>query len=207
MKKIVLAIFAVTTMFGAASAQKTKEFKKRKPGYGHHHTMQMRELNLTDAQKNQLKQDNEAFRKQMEELKSNEKITVKEQRDRKEALLKERKEKFEALLTPEQKAKMAELKKQREQKHKEMAGARMEKMKTKLGLSDDQVQQLKSNNEALGAKMKAIKENDKLSRQQRKEQLSALREEQKASFKKVLTQEQLNKLEDMKKERGHKKVK
>ncbi|MFT3680249.1 MAG: hypothetical protein QM791_08235 [Ferruginibacter sp.] len=202
MKKIVMTLVAVVTLFATVSAQKQKEFKKGKRG--HHHGMMMKNLNLSETQKKQLKEDNEAFKKQMKELNSNEKITVKEQRDRKQALLKERKAKFEGMLTPEQKTKMAEQKKLGEEKQRERAAKRMDKMKTNLGLSDEQVQRLKANRENIHSKMKAIKENDNLGREEKKAQLMALKEEHKASFEKVLTQEQLNKLGEMKKSKSYK---
>lgn len=80
-------------------------------------------------------------------------------------------------------------------------------MKVKLGLTDEQVQQLKTDNESIQAKIKAVKDNESLSREEKKSQLMALKEEHKASLKKTLTSEQLSKLEEIKKNRMHKKTK
>ena len=74
-------------------------------------------------------------------------------------------------------------------------------MKTNLGLSDEQVNKLKVNRETAMAKAKAIKENSQLSQSERKEQLMALRQDQKNSLKQVLTPEEINKMEEKKKAR------
>lgn len=145
------------------------------------------------------------FKQKMQALNKNESITVKEQRDRKEALHKEQKAKMQALLTPEQKTKMAELKAAQKAKHEEMSAKRLDKMKAKLNLSDAQVAQLKTQRVAMQNKMKALKENEGLSRTQRKEQMMALKAEAKEQHKKIFTAEQLKQMEELKKNKMGKK--
>ncbi|MBI3883809.1 MAG: hypothetical protein HY305_06270 [Sphingobacteriales bacterium] len=174
----------------------------RKEGHHHHeHGKVIKALNLTEAQQQQLKANNESFREQMKALDKNEGITVKESRDRKEALVKDKKAKFEALLTPEQKAKLETFKKERTAKHDSMSAKRLEKMKVTLSLSDKQVTALKAHKEATHAKLKAIKENEQLSRTERQAQIAAIREANKNSFKTILTPEQLTKWQELKKQK------
>ena len=210
MKKILLSLFAFAAITLSASAQQNggKMMKGNKCQHAKNNKhMMMKDLNLSDAQQQQMKANRDAFKKQLQELNKNENITVKEQRDRKEALKKEQKAKMMALLTPEQKAKMEQLKKDKKAQQDLKFAQKMEKMKTHLGLSDDQFAKIKAEKAANRAKMQAIKDNEKLSRTEKKEQLTALKEQNKESIKKYLTPEQIKKMEEMKKIKGEKRVK
>lgn len=207
MKKIFAGLIMLATVFtfsASAQAPQTKQEGKKAFSHGRshrHHEMMLSQLNLTEDQKKQLKADNEDYKKQLQALNKNENITVKESRDKKYALKKERKQKLMALLTTEQKAKLEQLKQQKEQQRQQMADQKLDKMKAKLGLSDDQVAQIKDQRKTTHDKLKAIKENDKLSRTEKKQQLDAVKNDSKESFKKILTPDQLNKMEEMKKAR------
>ncbi len=74
----------------------------------------MMKLNLTDAQKQQVKDLNTDYRNQLKDLEKNENITLKDYRAKKASLEQERKSKFQDILTPEQKNKIAQAKKERE---------------------------------------------------------------------------------------------
>jgi len=193
-----IAIFALTA---TANAQ-DKMGKK-----GHHHRkhdkgMMAKQLNFSEDQKKQAKTINEDFRKKMQDLNTQENITVKEQRDRKTAILKERKTKMDGLLTAEQKTKMAQLKAERKAKSEGHYAKRLDKMKTSLSLTDEQVTKLKAQHDATKAKFEKIKNNESLSREQKKEQMMAIKAEMKDQHSKILTPEQLKKKEEMKKSRG-----
>ena len=82
----------------------------------------MSDLNLSDEQKAKLKTLNEEHKKQMEELKKQDNITVKESRERMEGLRKDHQAKFQSILTPEQKATIEKSKEERKMKMKEMEG-------------------------------------------------------------------------------------
>ena len=77
-----------------------------------------------------------------------------------------------------------------------------EQMKTKLALSDDQAAKLKANRQGFHNKMKAIHSDDKLSADQKKEQMKALAQQQRESMKSILTPEQMEKLKAGRKNRG-----
>lgn len=201
MKKLLIPLVAIFAITATASAQ-DKMGKKGSHHHKHQKGMMAKQLNFTDAQKIQAKSINEDFRKKMQDLNKQENITVKEQRDRKSAILKERKAKMDGLLTAEQKTKLAQLKADRKAKNEQHYAKRLEKMKTSLSLSDEQVSKLKAQRIATIAKAEKIKNNESLSREQKKEQMMALKAEIKEQHNKILTPEQLKKKEEMKKSRG-----
>ena len=222
-KKIILSAF-VLAIAVTVQAQEIPERKSEKPGMmhkkRHHQGMELKSLNLSEDQKAKFKAENENFRSQMAELKKNETITVKEWKDRSEKIRKQHKTNIQNLLTPEQKVKMQEMRKEGKARHEEgMKGklenadrrkgmtdlaengdrkARAEKMKAELGLTADQAAKMEANHKALAKNMKAIRENDKLTTEEKKEQVKELHKKQKESLKSILTQEQLQKLKEQK---------
>lgn len=184
--------------------------EKQNAGHGkhkakHHRKHITKDLNLTDEQKQQLKGINENHRKQMAELKKNENISVKEMNERKASLAKEHRSAMERILTPEQRTKMQERGNRSKQKHGQMEAKRMEEMKEKLALTDAQSAKMKSLNEGYRSKFESLKRNESLDQAAKKEQFKALQKQRKEELKNVLTQEQIEKLEEMKKDKGGKK--
>jgi Spy/CpxP family protein refolding chaperone len=211
MKKAFLSLVIASSLAFSAGAQTTNtttapaDKMNHAKEWHHHKGMEMmKQLNLTQDQKNQLKASRDDYRKQLQELNKNENITVKEFRDKKYALKQQQKATFLSILTPDQKTKLEQLKQQREQQHEAMAAKHLDKMKMQLNLSDDQVAQIKAQRQSMHEKLEAIKDNQNLSRTEKKEQLEALRTENKESFKKILTPDQLNKMDELKKERMQK---
>lgn len=203
MKKIAAVMFVFAGFAFSANAQ---EFRKMKHPHGYHaNEIMMKDLNLSQSQKEQIKASHDSYQKQLMELNKNENLTVKEARDKKQALRKTQKEKMMSLLTADQKNKLIQLKKDMEVKYQAMALKRLDKMKATLNLSDDQVSKIKATKQTEHAQFKAIKENDKLSRAEKMEQLMVLKEQNKNSFKDILTPEQSSKMEEMKKMRTEKK--
>jgi Spy/CpxP family protein refolding chaperone len=199
MKKVLIPLIAFLALTVSVNAQ-DKMGKKGQHHRGKHgHEMMAKQLNFTDAQKAQVKTINDDSRKKMQELKKNESITVKEQRDRKAAIAKERKTKMDGLLTAEQKAKQTQLKAEHKAKKEASYAKHLDKMKTNLNLTDDQVAKLKSQRTANHAKAEQIKNNESLSREQKKAQMMALKTEAKDQNNKIVTAEQLKKKEEMKK--------
>lgn len=203
MKKLVVLTLALSTILFTANAQHKREQKMG--GKKQHHAQLAKQLNLSDEQKKQAQANKVALKQKMKELNKNESITVKEQRDRKDALRKEQKAKMQALLTPEQKTKIAELKATKMAKKEEKFAKGLEKMKSKINLSDAQVMQLKSQRERIKANTKEIKDNESLSRTQRKEQLMALKAESKTQKSNIFTADQIKQLDEMKKNKMGKK--
>jgi hypothetical protein len=204
MKKLLIALMALGMISFSAHAQEKRITKGK-----HHpqHKMDIaQKLNFSEEQKKQAKLYKEDYKKQMLELNKNENITVKEFRDKKLALHKAQKAKMDNLLTTEQKSKVAQMKADHKLKAEQHAAARMDKMKTKLSLTDTQVAQMKAQRETMTAKLKTIKEDDKMDRVAKQEKLKALKNELKEENKKIFTAEQLQKMEEMKKGRMEKKT-
>lgn len=76
----------------------------------------------------------------------------------------------------------------------EMVGERMVK---ELGLSADQAAQFKAINESYRPKMEALREDQTLSREQRREKVQALNKEREAKVDALLTPEQLAKAKEL----------
>lgn len=200
MKKVLIPLIAIFALTATVNAQD----KMGKKGHHHNHQkgMMAKQLNFSETQKAQAKTINEDSRKKMQELNKNESITVKEMRDRRAAIQKERKTKMNGLLTAEQKTKMTQLKAERKVKKEAGYAKRLDKMKTNLNLTDEQVTKLKAQQAANHAKAQQIKNNESLSREQKKEQMMALKTQAKDQHNKIFTAEQLKKKEEMKKNRG-----
>ncbi len=169
MKKTLIALLAFTLAGTGVFAQQngTKKFQHRK----HHHGRMAAQLNLTEQQKKQSEVYRADFRRKMHELNKLENITVKEQRDRRMALKKDMKQKLDGLLTSEQKATMTRLKAERKAKADIGYANRLGRMKEKLSLTEAQVSQLKKAREENQLKMKGIRENESLTREQRREKM------------------------------------
>lgn len=209
MKKLIMGFAASFLITAISFAQPTphadgpdqpQRFGKGRNGQH----MPFGKLNLTDAQKQQMKQVNIDFRQQMQTLNKKEDITVKEQRQQRESIATARKDAMMNILTADQKAQLTSIRKQSKQKHEEMTAKRLDKMKTQLGLSDDQVAKIKANQAATQVKMKAIMDNKTADKATKREQLMALRKEIKDNIGSVLTPEQNAKMESMHKGQGRK---
>ncbi|MBC7889590.1 MAG: hypothetical protein H7Z13_17075 [Ferruginibacter sp.] len=171
-----------------------------KPAKAQHEKENMvKQLDLSKAQKEQMKANRENTKNQMAELKKDESITVKEYNTRKAAILKSQKEQMESLLTPEQKTQLTQNNVNGKGKHKMNKGKNPEQMKAELNLSDEQMSMLKANREANKTKAQAIKDNAQLSETEKKSQLMALKQAQKESMKQLLTPEQLKTMKERKK--------
>lgn len=202
MKKIIVAASAVFLTASIVSAQDIPQRNAEHPRMMHKEHgkkgghMDMKALNLNDSQKEQLKVSREESRKQIEDLKKLDNITVKEQRTRMEAIKAAQKKKFEMVLTQEQKDKMKNLRTEGMEKHKNRMQERGAMMKERLGLSNEQSAKLEKSRTASMEKMKVIRENKSLTAEQKKEQVKALHKQQKEELKSVLTEEQLKKLKE-----------
>ena len=127
MKKIITGLFAIAafTFSAVAQDQKTEGQKKmHKEKHGMHKGHEgkemrgMEQLNLTEAQRQQVKSINEDFTTRLHALNQNDNILVKDMKVQRKALMEERKNKISAILTPEQKTQFEQLRKQHGEKNK-----------------------------------------------------------------------------------------
>lgn len=200
-------MIAVSAIAFSASAQEQRDTQGKKDfDRGGHQKGMMKDLNLTDAQKEQMKASRTEMKAKMEALKANTSLTDEQRKQQREALMQEQKAKMENILTAEQKAKMATSAlghaghgKKDGKMNAEGHAARAEKMKAELGLSNDQAAKLKSLNEQTHSQMKAIHENTSLTDAAKKEQMKALKQSTKTQRQSILTAEQNKKMAEMKK--------
>jgi Spy/CpxP family protein refolding chaperone len=208
MKKVFLGILLTAFVAVGALAQDQDPGLHKKHRGGPQDVMQ--QLNLTDEQKTELKAIREDYKEQMADLKKNEDITVREWKSRMETIRKDHRDKVQHLLTDDQKAsmkKMMEDHKGDRKKHffghhagrKGHHGHRLEKMKKELGLTDDQVATLKKNREETMQKLKALREDKSKTEEQKKAEVKEFKKQQHESLKSILTEEQLQKLQQQKK--------
>lgn len=202
MKKIILSAL-IMSLTMAVKAQEIPERRMERPmkhgmhkGHPRMPGMLMQKLNLTEDQKAKFKTQHESFRKQMEELKKNDNITVKEWKSRMEALHKDNKTKLDGILTTEQRAQIEKMKEEQKAMREVDAKARMEKMKIHLGLTDEQAEKMKKNREEMAQKMKSLREDEKMDADKKKGKIKELMKEQKEKMKSILTEEQMKKMQE-----------
>ena len=189
-----------------ATLSQAQEIPDRRPGKEDnitrdHRGGELEKLNLSEEQKAKFKSLREENRKQMEELKKNDNITVREWRATREALRKEHREKVQSLLTNEQKAQLEKSRQERKVQMEERAKTRpdsyrVEKMKQELNLTEEQSAKLKSNREALQQKMRTLREDKTLSDEAKREQMRELMKQRKVNLRSILTEDQWKKLQD-----------
>jgi Spy/CpxP family protein refolding chaperone len=218
MKKFLTLSLAFSALIFSANAQEKRDVKSDKQKterMGGRHKGNMEELKLTDAQKAQFKANRESFKAKMEALKA-QNLSEADMKERRKALMTAQKAQMESILTAEQKAKMSEQRKNfkgKEGKFKGKGHAKqghnMDKMKETLSLNDDQVAKLKAQQAAMKTRKEAIKNDQSLSKEVKKEKMLALRNEAKQQRKAILTADQIKKMEEMKASRksGSKKAK
>ena len=201
MKKLFIPIGFCFLITASVSAQEKQEFN-RKQKVQHEKKEIKKELNLSEDQQNKLKTINQKFRDETKALKSNDNITRGDFKKQMSDLNAKRKAEVEATLTPEQKTKMKEVRERKQTEIKEKSAERFEKMSSKLQLDDNQKATLLEQRKNNEAQIKAIRDNQSLTDIQKREQIKAIKEKQKAAIKSILTDEQKQKLETKKNKDG-----
>lgn len=208
MKKIVLGTLALMIGIAGLQAQdKTDNASPARPAYDKHHgkhgmrgkhDVSYKKLNLTQDQQAQLKKINEDFKGKMDELKKSEAtITVKDYKEKRQALVKQRHNQIQNVLTKDQKDQLAKQRSERGKKFDGAQGRGMDRMKTALSLSDDQSAKIKTLQADTRSKIKNIYDNQSLSDDQKKQQVTAAKKDQRDNMNKILTPDQLKKMESM----------
>ncbi len=210
MKKLILSVVVAAVAALSVRSQEIPERKREesKPLIKEKiiNKKERANLNLTDEQKVKMKSMNTDFRKKMEELRKQGNVTVKEYREKMETLRKDQQTKFQSILTPEQKSEMQKYKEARSAKVKEFGKKKQAKMKEKLDLTDEQVAKIAENKKVMGERIKKIREDDSLKDDQKKEQIKEEMKKQKENMKSVLTEDQIKKMKENRKQHSKRKV-
>jgi Spy/CpxP family protein refolding chaperone len=203
MKKVFIGMALAAFVATTACAQDQSVSPDRVPMHRHHGDA-LAQLNLTDDQKTEMKTINDDFKQQMTDLKKSEdKITVTEWKSKMATIRKDHHEKVEKVLTDEQKASLKTMHKEHGDRFRQDKHNRMDRMKKELNLTDDQSAALQKSFDENMQKMKAVHDDKSLTDDQKKTQLKTLHEQQQASMKSILTPDQWNKFQEMKKDHGH----
>ena len=224
MKRIITSALVLALTMGAAQAQTTSTEKEK--GHKKEHRMQkFDQLNLTEDQKTRLKALKEEQKKEMEALKSNSAAT-KEQRKQ---LHEKYKAQREAILTAEQKQQLSQWKEERKASGKKgdfhkgkgfkangadstgfgkrrdfKKGAAFQK---ELGLTQEQQQKIKQIRSDFRNQLEAVRKDQSLTQDQKKARFQDLVKAQREQTKSVLTKEQVEKMESLKKDRSSRNTK
>lgn len=203
MKKSIITAIAFVTLVSTGYAQHGKMQDKHPKQQGieprkHPKGKMAHAINMTTEQKKQAQEIQKNFHEKLSKLKSNDKITMGEFKKQLASLEKERKTNMQALLTVEQKQKIELAKKRADENRQVKSVAMLERMKIRLELKDDQVAKIKTLQEQLHSKAKAIKENENLSSMERKDKMQQLAIERKNSMQSILTTEQQEKMQQFK---------
>jgi Spy/CpxP family protein refolding chaperone len=199
MKKLFVSALIAIAVVGSASAQ--DQHPRREGGFGRHHNGAFQQLNLTDEQKAEMKTINEDFKKQFAELQKNEDITVREWKSKMKSIREDHRNKVQQVLTDEQKASMQKLRQDRKGKMHKRGKQNLDSLKKELNLTPEQESALKQQRTEMMQKMKAIKDDTSLNDEQKKVEMKKFREQQHQSLKSILTEEQINKLNQKKSHR------
>ncbi len=194
MKKIWIATTVVFLITGSLQAQTTENKVPVKQQKGMHDRKGKLNLKLSDAQQTQMKTINENYRKQFSLLKEDKSISAVDLKTKTAALKKEQREKTQSILTTDQKNQLAKSKEGKAGMKNGRRNAGAEKWQSKLDLTKDQSARLKESRTAMQSKIKAIKSDNSLTDEQKKEQVKSLSKQQKESLKSILTPEQLEKM-------------
>lgn len=208
MKKLMVIASMLFIFAGVSQAQELKPSKGNKHAMHRKHNMHHKgwgKLNLTENQKQQTKTLNESYKQQITDLRSNKTISETEAKQRINAIRKEHKEKMMNILTAEQKNQLEQIRKEHKEKEIAKRAEHFKQMQTKLGLNADQVSRLKTQQTEFKSKMQAVKNNNSLTQDQKKEQFKTLAQEHKQQRETILTAEQKTKMEEWKKNRQSRK--
>lgn len=201
MKKLsILSIFFLLLGFNAAAQEKTHKMEHRQKQA----TEFQKELNLSEDQKEKLKILRADYHSKMKALRNPE-ADKSLMRSKSGELSKNYRESVNAVYTAEQRKMLDEKRKSMaESRRKSGEGKKVDKRKagakkgdfsangkTKdLNLSPEQQEALKKADATIKEKMTSVKENKSLTENQRKEQLIALKKEQRTAMMNILTDDQ-----------------
>ena len=194
MKKLISGLVMMLAIALTVSAQDSTKHKGHKQHKAHYGNVQ-----LTDAQKSELKTLKEGYKQQHEAIRNNSALSEAQKKEQRMELMKKRKADMDRILTADQKKQMAQAKKKGKKGEGKMSGRKpgMKKgdshMKD-LGLTEAQSAKVKTINAQYREKMMELKKNKAAEKSAQKEAFSRLRKQHQEEIRQVLTAEQIEKL-------------
>jgi len=200
MKRILSTALAIALFVGAAQAQVTEENNRH---MGRRKDMAMEQLDLTADQKAKVQSIREAQRKELQALEKNDQMTVKQWKEKRKELQEKYQAQYQAVLTP---AQLGELKKRKAEHNEKGFDRRGEQFRNQgaflskeLSLSAEQQTKVRNIFQEFRTKAQAIRANNSLTQEQKKEQMHSLSGQYMDQAKAVLNAEQLKRFEELKK--------
>jgi Spy/CpxP family protein refolding chaperone len=218
MKRIITSALVIALTIGAAHAQNTSTPEGKKHDKKEHKGEGFKELNLSADQKAKLKTLHEAEKKEMQALKT-EKNKNKEER---KAIHEKYQAQMESILTADQKQQLAKMKEERMASRKNGSFRKDGKFRhngdstrmgdkgrinkradfsKELGLTATQQEQMTKIRAEYSSQFQALRNDNSLTKDQKKDKMQELRKAQMEKMKTVLTPEQMDKMKSMRK--GH----
>jgi len=162
-----------------------------------------KELGLTDEQGAKLKTVNQNFAQKMKALREDKSLSAEDKKAKFKALSTERSEEVKSILGPEKFKALEEKRKARQHRPGNFGkkdGQPKKDLKAELGLTDEQSAKLKAVNQNFAQKMKALREDQSLSAEDKKTKLKALGTERNEEIKAIVGAEKFKILEEKRKE-------
>lgn len=213
MKKLITGAFVLALTIGAAQAQ-TNTPEKAKGHKKEHKMHKLQDLNLTEEQKGKLKTLHEEQKKEMQALKENKTAT----KEKRKELHQKYREQMQAVLTPAQKEQMAKIKKDQKASGKK-ADFKKERnvgrkgaftrgdFQKELGLTQDQKDKMAKIRTDFRNQFETLRNDNTQSKEQKRTKMQDLIKAQQEQIKTVLTKEQIEKMQSLRKERSAKNTK
>ena len=214
MKRIITSALVIMLTIGAAQAQKTTD---KREGHKKEHKMAFDNLNLSADQKARLQSIREDFKKQSADLKNNTQLSAEEKKTRRKALHEQFRTQSAAVLTPAQKDQMAKMKAEWKEKNKNTkkewkrngqakAGKnktmqRGKNLQNELGLTSDQKQKMEQLRTDFRTRLSSLHSDNSLTQEQKKAKMQELKKQQHEAMKSILTPEQVEKMQSLRKQR------
>lgn len=200
MKKMITSALAILLLTGAVQAQAQSAEKAGDRKHQGHRKDMAQQLNLTEDQKARFKTIREEERKELEEVKNNGSLTQDQAKARRREIHEKYREQMKAILTDEQKAEMEKGRKKGKGKDLGQWKNKKQDLPKDLNLTADQQSRMTAISAEFKTKMEAIRNNNSLSNSQKKEQFQALATEHRNQVKSILTPEQQQKMQSLRKE-------
>lgn len=205
MKKVSILLASLVICFSSLAQDGHRKSPEER---AEHMTEKLKtELNLSAEQTTAIEKINATYLADMHAIKDNSELQEEQKKEALKDLRKNWKDSVQAQLTDEQKVKMEELKEERKEMRKltpaEKAEMKTAKMKEELGLSEEQTQQVRELNRKVADKIEAIRNDDNMDPEKKKEFIQGNRKDYKRVLSTILTEEQLKKYEELKKSHHH----
>jgi Spy/CpxP family protein refolding chaperone len=183
MKGLKTLFTAALLLLGVATAQETPASSGPAPTTNAANARMRRggaidQLNLTDAQKTQLKSLRDQQHQQLQALRQDQSLTPDQRRAQAQTIHQQFQSQIHGMLTPEQQAQL-----------KQMRGRRGGPM-ARLNLTDDQRAKLQPLMQQQREQVQAIRNDSSLTQQQKQEKIQALRQSMMSQMQGILTPEQ-----------------